>query len=312
MLHRFPNFEHSSPSTFSINPHNHINLKPDDVYMGIPKGKKYYAWFTFHKTYNICLFIDANTKQTYYEKVPYSSLSLGTVLYGTLVKYKTQSEFVAENIFYNEGKYLENMEIVEKIKLFTLIFEKNCGMLPVKTRILMAPIWRGEFPADRINKTKLYKIYNLTPGHDAGAGGTSLRLTSAPPVPAPAPAKKMAAPAPPPAPPQKKQVPPRQQSPQVFFVKADIINDIYHLFTAAPNLKYHSIAFIPTYKSSVFMNSIFRKIKENSNLDLLEESDDEEEFENINYDKYVDLDKTVKMQCVYNNKFKKWTPVQIV
>ena len=33
------------------------------------------------------------------------------------------------------------------------------------------------------------------------------------------------------------------------------------------------------------------------NLDALEESDDEDEFENINDDKYVDLDKCVKMEC---------------
>ena len=34
---------------------------------------------------------------------------------------------------------------------------------------------------------------------------------------------------------------------------------------------------IPDYKTSVFMNDLFRTIKENKNLDLLEESDDEED-----------------------------------
>ena len=38
------------------------------------------------------------------------------------------------------------------------------------------------------------------------------------------------------------------------------------------------------------MNKHFRIIKENDNLDLLEESDDEDEFENIDEDKYVYLD----------------------
>ena len=37
------------------------------------------------------------------------------------------------------------------------------------------------------------------------------------------------------------------------------------------------------------MNSLFRIIKENKYLDALEESDDEDEFENINEDKYVFL-----------------------
>ena len=43
------------------------------------------------------------------------------------------------------------------------------------------------------------------------------------------------------------------------------------------------------------MNSIFRNIKENRNLDLLEESDDEDEFENINLDKYLLNKKIMKM-----------------
>ena len=59
------------------------------------------------------------------------------------------------------------------------------------------------------------------------------------------------------------------------------------------------------------MNSIFRNIKENANLDKLEESDSEEEFENDNIDKFVYLDKSYYMVCIYNNKFKKWTPIKL-
>jgi hypothetical protein len=59
------------------------------------------------------------------------------------------------------------------------------------------------------------------------------------------------------------------------------------------------------------MNSLFRYIKENNNLDSLEESDDDEEFENNNIDKYVYLDKSYKMVCQFNNKFKKWVPIKL-
>lgn len=52
------------------------------------------------------------------------------------------------------------------------------------------------------------------------------------------------------------------------------------------------------------MNSLFRKIKENKNLDLLEESDSEEEFENTTLEKYVDLNKSYIIECFYNKKFK--------
>ena len=40
------------------------------------------------------------------------------------------------------------------------------------------------------------------------------------------------------------------------------------------------------------MNKIFRNIKENDKLDALEESDDEDEFENDKSDKFVYLDKS--------------------
>ena len=70
----------------------------------------------------------------------------------------------------------------------------------------------------------------------------------------------------------------------------------------------YDLALIDSYKTSLFMNKLFRKIKENANLDLLEESDDEEEFENVNIDRFVYLDKHYLIECVYNNKFKKWVP----
>ena len=56
------------------------------------------------------------------------------------------------------------------------------------------------------------------------------------------------------------------------------------------------------------MNSLFRKIKENKNLDLLEESDSEDEFENTSLEKYVDLNKSYIIECIYNKKLKKWIP----
>ena len=59
------------------------------------------------------------------------------------------------------------------------------------------------------------------------------------------------------------------------------------------------------------MNKLFRNIKENYNLDTLEESDDEEDFENIAIDKYVYLDKSYRMVCSYMKKINKWIPVKL-
>ena len=99
---------------------------------------------------------------------------------------------------------------------------------------------------------------------------------------------------------------------KVFLIKPTIIDDIYELyFKNGEKIEKYKVACVPDYKTSVLMNSIFRTIKENSNLDLLEESDDEEEFENINLDKFVNLEKEIKMKCVFMKKFDSWKPIEI-
>jgi hypothetical protein len=100
----------------------------------------------------------------------------------------------------------------------------------------------------------------------------------------------------------------------IFKVKPDIQNDIYYLYCLNDNLEeeFYSIALISDYKTSVFMNNLFRNIKENLNLDTLEESDEEEEFENDKEDKFVYLEKEYNILCVYNYKFKKWVPNKLI
>jgi hypothetical protein len=107
---------------------------------------------------------------------------------------------------------------------------------------------------------------------------------------------------------------PQYRFPTVFQVTADIQFDIYHLFTFGKNKipVYYNVAYVPNYKSSCFLNGVFRKIRENKNLDYIEESDDEDDFQNIDEDKYVDINKVVLMECVFQQKFKRWIPVKIV
>ena len=60
------------------------------------------------------------------------------------------------------------------------------------------------------------------------------------------------------------------------------------------------------------MNGLFRNIRENDDIDLGEESEDEDMFQNMNPDKYVDMSKKIKMHCVFQNKWRRWTPVSVV
>jgi len=107
---------------------------------------------------------------------------------------------------------------------------------------------------------------------------------------------------------------PQYKMPTIFEVKADLQNDIYHLYAYGQSSQkvYYGLANIPNYKTSVFMNGLFRNIKENRNLDSLEESDDEEDFQDMRIDKFVNLEKTMTMECAFNNKFKRWIPVRVI
>lgn len=99
----------------------------------------------------------------------------------------------------------------------------------------------------------------------------------------------------------------------VFLVSADVQYDVYNLFALgkAGAKVFVGLAGIQNYKTSVFMNRIFRKIRENENLDSIEESDDESDFENMDETKYVDLEKYVSIECTFLPKIKKWIPQRL-
>lgn len=352
LKNRFPqiNFSEISKKRASI-------FQTDGKYMAIPRGKKYYAWFTFYKTYNVCVFINKATGDLFYEKVSYSPLSLGTVLYGTLVDYKTH--FISENIFFYEGRPVEKCNIEQKLDLFLKMMRLTPSsegyIMPQKTKISIAPMWCGIVPPSFYCETTTHHIFELcdavsleiTPAKKNGLENlqnserrersdfTTPSRGAAPPqsfeikkdkiiknsqnthftTPSRGAAGKIVKSAETAPPPTQEKISNKPQQTRIFFVKADITNDIYHLYVKTDrelpnqhNLKHHSIAFIPDYKTSVYMNKIFRKIRENDNLDYIEESDDED-FEDTRYDKYVYLDKIERMTCVYNYKFKKWVPV---
>lgn len=97
----------------------------------------------------------------------------------------------------------------------------------------------------------------------------------------------------------------------IFLTTADMQSDIYHL--VHPSDWYMTdVAYIPNYKTSVMMNGLFRNIKENRNLDAMEDSDDEDDFYDIRYDKYVNLNKQLTMECMYHKKFRRWIPLRVI
>jgi hypothetical protein len=75
-----------------------------------------------------------------------------------------------------------------------------------------------------------------------------------------------------------------QKKINVFNVRSTPKSDIYELYT---NTTLHSIAYIDTYDRSSYMNSIFHTS-----------------------DLFIETDK--KMECLWNDTFKKWIPIKII
>jgi len=218
--------------------------------------------------------------------VPYCfdiEIAYNTILHGTLKTINKTTFFVCENILFYKNKDLKRETYKTRINLMVNLFKniKNTSYFN-NNFVISVPIVKTSF-SHAYNECQYlnYDVYgiksfNLNECYPDGVIKIDKNITEA-----------------------------------TFKVMADIKPDIYNLYCFDNELSFYGIAMIPDYKTSVFMNDLFRTIKENKNLDFLEESDDEEEFENTNEDKFVDLKKSLIMKCVYIDKFRKWKPVSI-
>ena len=284
----------------------HKKVHNADIFMAIPDSKPYYIWFTSYNEHNVCLLLEIGPDN----KTPINStiihtgfkdkLVLGTILHGYVFKYKTKlvNCFCIDNIYHYKGKDISNYKYNSKLEIIKYLLQKDVSQnaLNKKYWILGLPLMDSDVNNLIRNvellpyKTKYIKCINIDlnkvtifsyykPGENSG------------------------------------QLNNLNIGPKVFKLKAGLEQDIYNLYVynvKTNDYEYYDVAFIPDYNTSVLMNGIFRNIRENINLDLLEESDDEDDFEDEREDKYVNLEKSVKMLCEYSNKFKKWIPKKCV
>ena len=305
LLTDFPKFELSYENI------SHKKVHDSDVMYACPEGPKLFAWFTVYKDENVCLIFDVDIKKTQQVKMILAVTSFsdqlvygqGTILYGTTFKYNEINCFCIEDIYYYKGSdmseysYLKKLQTIRnclekelcsnaltnKFTIFGLpIFGTNFGTL--LQHIDMAPYKIDKIQFRYFNSRKILFIKYYKPKNSNGQSQSQNQGS--------------------------KDI---NKGSVVFKVTPQIQTDIYNLFACNQEgeEEFFSVAFIPDYKTSVLMNKLFRNIKENRNLDALEESDDEEEFENEREDKYVFLDKCFKMNCQYNHKFKKWVPISL-
>jgi len=305
ILQEFPNIKLSYETI------THKKVYKYNLLLAIPEGKKCFAWFTSYKDKMSCFIIELDTKnrkQIRNIKIVNScfstSLCYGTIFYGTLFYHLNSPFFSIEDIFMYKGRNISNLDINEKINKICNILKNDIKQIAYNNYFVvfgLPLIAKSNNVLDMSLKNIRYKLAAMK--YYISNKSNSCYILPFEEYTNDSQEKKVL---------EDKKIErkyEKQTYGKIFVCKPDIQNDIYHLYTSEN--EYVGLAAIPDYKTSIMMNKLFRIIKENDDLDALEYSDDEEEFENANVDKFVHLDKSYKMVCNFNNKFKKWIPIKI-
>ena len=305
-----------------------------DICVSIPTGKRQFAWFTYDEDGDVCYLMDltrdgkigriaqisdsknqttkdSTTKDSTTKDYKNSTVkfAFGTILYGTLCDVEGLSFFIADDIYYYKGIYMKPLTFGEKMGYLTDVIENMDSTTVMFKMACMETITA----VDTENQT--LKLESAYVSHHLQYRASSqimpyLNHTVKPRSFAPAPAVE-----------PKIYIPrndldfgaPAYKSETVFRVMADVQSDIYLLYAYNETaFEFVDIAYIGSRKESSFMNSLFRNIRENLNVDYGEESEDEDMFQNTSVDKYVDLKLEYRMICSFHHKFKKWVPVHTV
>ena len=270
-----------------------------DLLLAVPEGIKCFVWFTTENNLNVCYsleLLDNTITKIKREYVCFNTeLVFGTIMLGTKFKYNNTIFFTIENIYYYKGTSVYNLKYKNKLKLLRTVFTRDIKQESYNKFFVIfgLPMMKTSY-VDMMKEIEVlpYKIKYIQYQNFENTNINDVILTLY--------KKKY----------YNEYVNAKINKRFIFNVKPDLQYDIYHLYIE--NNEYYDFAYIPDFKTSVMMNAIFRNIKENRNLDLLEESDNEDEFEDDNIDKFVFLNKECKMECIYNEKFKKWAPITIV
>lgn len=348
IINDFPNIKLSYENIM----HKKVYSNKNHYVSAIPNGKKCFAWFTNHNDNNCCFILEINNKNNIQKIEDIKlfnccfnyELCFGSIFYGTLFYYNKNNYFTIEDIHFYKSKNVTELNWFNKLEIINNIMVTDIKQVSYNKNFIVfgLPLMYNnfeEFYKDMLNiKYKIYcaqfryydksnisynllynnfdnynlyeesKITNIN--FNQSNDKTIQKIIDIP---------------------ERKVINKKDENINkdkikikrennikreiVFQVRPDLQNDIYHLYCIDElnkNQLNYDIALIPDYKTSVMMNKLFRNIKENINLDTLEESDDEEEFENEKIDRFVFMDKKIDMICNYNYKFKKWYPIRTI
>ena len=206
----------------------------------IPKGPKIFAWFTYYNNKPICLFYNQEQEKIVTHYVCFKEeLSLGTILYGTLI----DNNFVCETIhlYKNEmvgGNFINKINIIRDILKFSIKDTNDFQSVSFK----LPQMSNSKILLECSNLP--YQVYGI------------LQIENRP-----------------------KLVILNHLFGHFHIKKDYSLEDVYNLYTLNEKneMEVYSTALVNDFKTSHFLKKIFRIKKTYKNIEFSDEEDDENE-----------------------------------
>jgi hypothetical protein len=292
VLDKFPNIELFYNVTYK-------KVSNYNLILAIPQGNKCFIWFTKINGKKIIVLINIKFEDDKnYIFLNTSSLDnkfnnelVETILYGTSFMHQNKLYFAIEDLFYYKKNNVSRNSFCDKLNIINNILNEDIYKIDNFDNSIIfgtPPMCENYFGLNNYIKNLPYRInelkYILSNENHVYVKYKNQNQNQ-----------------------NQKQIIKNQK--KIFKVVAEMKTDIYNLYllnVSTNEYEFHSIAFIPDYKLSVAMNKLFHGLKDYNNLDYLEDSDDE-------FDTNINLEDNWKMmECIFNTKFKKWTPVKVI
>lgn len=335
MMEKFPS--KSIRISYGKKLHKKSDVPTRATHVVVPKGLKVYAWFTSYEGKPVCALIETDRRGTPSKikirpAIFEPELSYGTVLYGTMIRSTAGNHqyMVCDNIFQYKGRDMSHAPYTDKVVTIQRLLNEDVSSRVYSHNFISfaTPCMFSDF-ADAMHTMtnsslmayapyciQVWKNTNSQPcgmvhavsatDFDMGdMGDMGIERIAKIGVSTQKPknmvvAKSIVNPVNP-VNPVTRATPSRTTN---LLVSCEADQDTYSYHDPRTNTRKYLC--VPTFNDSVALNTIFRNYKENANLDALEESDDEDEFEDISDTKYSNVGMERIVACKYNNKLSGW------
>ena len=280
-----------------------------DVYEVLPVGKPAFLWFTFFEDSHAAFVVTSTQRGNRYDIVKAcfdDEIAYGTILSGVFtIRSKEDgtphSFFCANDVVMYKGVDKRHITLFQRLDTLTRIFSSGevsnlgstDGVITIRPSVMSSDFTVAQGHLNTLPyPTYGIRMFNMSDNKSIGIlPATNGRTIS-------------------------------KDIRSVFLVRANADPDSYSLFGKRSdtetrygrehnNLTNIGLALVPSYTDSVRMNILFRNIRENVSLDYIEESEDEEEFQDINPGKYLIDGAEHKMNCYFSKGCNRWVPESI-